>query len=62
MSVFDEAVAFKGYLVQEGLAVEVRRFVVETNVATSFMYLKEKIRMVFPTLQKHSDFRISWIG
>lgn len=44
----EEAVTFKAYLVQEGLPVEVRHFMVETNVATSFMYLKEKIHVVFP--------------
>lgn len=61
MSVGEEAVPFKGYLVQDGLPVEVRRFVVESNVATSFVYLKEKIRIVFPALQQYRDFRISWI-
>jgi len=51
-------VSFKVYLknIEEQ---EVRRFVIDKNVSTSFDYLLEKLRVVFPQIQG-SSFTVGW--
>jgi len=54
-------VSFKVFLKDQenGAENEVRRFVVDKDVSTSFPYLQEKLCAVFPQL-KNSIFSISW--
>lgn len=40
---------------------EIRRFTLESDVVRNFVYLKEKIRSVYPQLLRES-FNISYIG
>ncbi|KAI5742676.1 hypothetical protein M8J77_010013 [Diaphorina citri] len=53
-------VSFKAYLSTEGYNPEVRRFSLDQNVVTSFIYLKEKLRALFPTLARSQSFDIFW--
>lgn len=56
-------VNFKVYLLnqEDPDKQEIRRFGVDQDVVTNFLYLREKILNVFPTLRgKH--FTISWKG
>lgn len=56
-------VSFKAYLSKEGDAKpEVRRFSLDENVATSFIYLKEKLRSLFTPLVISPSFDIHWKG
>jgi len=61
-----ENVSFKVYLLpdpasQEGNEPnEVRRFVVDREVSTSFTYLQEKLVTVFPSLGADVQFSVSW--
>jgi len=56
-----ETVSFKVFLKDSESAAndEVRRFVLDRDVSTSFTYLQEKLRAVFPQL-KQKNFSISW--
>merc|ERR1712121_191436 len=56
-------VSYKVYLLDtkggEGSS-EVRRFVVDKDVSSSFPYLKEKLATVFPSLRPNVQFDVSW--
>uniref|UniRef100_A0A8D8PMB9 Sequestosome-1 n=1 Tax=Cacopsylla melanoneura TaxID=428564 RepID=A0A8D8PMB9_9HEMI len=55
-------VSFKAYLNKtsgDG-KVEVRRFSLDPDVATSFIYLKEKLRAIFPSVSLAQSFDIYW--
>merc|ERR1711936_1191759 len=54
-------VSFKVYLKDpsQGEETEVRRFVVEREVSTSLVYIKEKLVSVFPVLAEKL-FSVSW--
>merc|ERR1712007_220208 len=51
-----DSVSFKVVLKEQN---ELRRFVVDKDVSTSFSYLQEKLCLVFPQL-KQKIFSISW--
>jgi len=55
-------VSYKVFLVKgkEKIDTEVRRFVVDKAVSTSFTFLKEKVASVFPSLGPDAEFSISW--
>jgi len=54
--------SFKAYLVKEdSCSTEVRRFGVDADVATNFMYLREKLQTIFPDLRGKS-FIVTWKG
>ncbi|KAL1458458.1 hypothetical protein WDU94_008610 [Cyamophila willieti] len=55
-------VSFKAYLNKNGGdgKVEVRRFSLDPDVATSFIYLKEKLRAIFPPVSLSQSFDIYW--
>lgn len=55
-----ETVSFKVYLTaEEESSTEVRRFGVEPDAVTNFLYLREKLQTIFPSLRgKH--FTVSW--
>ena len=57
------SITIKAYLYNswEQDAVEIRRFTVEQDVATSYDYLVEKLHTVFPLL-KEAVFDIYWEG
>lgn len=57
------SITIKAYLYRswEQDPVEIRRFTVEQDVATSYDYLVGKLRAVFPTL-KEAVFDIYWEG
>lgn len=42
--------------------VEVRRFTVDQEVATSFTYLRQKLAQVFPSIQDDNNITVAWIG
>merc|ERR1712236_43171 len=54
-----ETVSYKVFLKDKENAEEVRRFVVDKDVSTSFTYLQEKLCTVFPQL-KQRIFSVSW--
>merc|ERR1711915_629300 len=54
-----ETVSYKVFLKDKENAEEVRRFVVDKDVSTSFTYLQEKLYTVFPQL-KQKIFSVSW--
>jgi len=54
-----ESVSFKVFLKDKEHAEEVRRFVVDKDVSTSFTYLQEKLCTVFPQL-KQKIFSVNW--
>merc|ERR1712126_234802 len=54
-----ETVSYKIFLKDKDNAEEVRRFVVDKDVSTSFTYLQEKLCAVFPQL-KQKIFSVSW--
>merc|ERR1712133_310244 len=54
-----ETVSYKIFLKDKENAEEVRRFVVDKDVSTSFTYLQEKLCAVFPQL-KQKIFSVSW--
>jgi len=54
-----ESVSFKVFLKDKENAEEVRRFVVDKDVSTSFTYLQEKLCAVFPQL-KQNIFSVNW--
>jgi len=54
-----ETVSYKVFLKDKANAEEVRRFVVDKDVSTSFTYLQEKLYTVFPQL-KQKIFSVSW--
>jgi hypothetical protein len=56
----EHTVSFKVFLQNEG-ANEVRRFGIDRDVVTSFNYLREKLRAVFPSLLGR-DFTVAWRG
>merc|ERR1711915_705884 len=58
----EDSVSYKAFLAMgpEKIDTEVRRFVVEKNVSTSFTYLKEKLASMFPSLGPRADFVVSW--
>lgn len=54
-------VSFKVYMSAEEGSKEVRRFGVEADAVTNFLYLREKLQTIFPSLRgKH--FTVSWKG
>lgn len=53
--------SFKVYLVNEEPWTEVRRFGVDADVATNFVYLREKLQTIFPDLRGKS-FTVTWKG
>ncbi|XP_073988647.1 uncharacterized protein isoform X5 [Rhodnius prolixus] len=55
----ENSVPFKVFLVQNDIETEIRRFSVSKDVVTSYVYLKQKLEMVFPSLREH-PFIISW--
>jgi len=57
----NDQVSFKVVLKDQknGAEPELRRFLVDKEVSSSFSYLKEKLRTVFPKL-KQNDFSVSW--
>ena len=57
------SITIKAYLYRswEQDPVEIRRFTVEQDVATSYDYLVGKLRAVFPTL-KEAVFDVYWEG
>lgn len=56
-----ESVSFKAYLKRDGQDVEVRRFGVESDAASSFIYLRSKIQAMFPSIQ-NDQFTVFWQG
>lgn len=54
----EHTVSFKVFLQNDGVN-EVRRFGIDRDVVTSFSYLREKLRTVFPSLQGR-DFTVAW--
>merc|ERR1712236_93137 len=54
-----ETVSYKVFLKDKENAEEVRRFVVDKDVSTSFTYLQEKLCTVFPQL-KQKIFSVNW--
>lgn len=54
-----DTVSFKGYL-KGTEEEEVRRFNVDKEVSSSFSYLQEKLRVVFPALRLKT-FTVSWV-
>jgi hypothetical protein len=56
----EHTVSFKVFLQNEG-ANEVRRFGIDRDVVSSFNYLREKLRVVFPSLHG-CDFTVAWRG
>merc|ERR1712098_259942 len=61
-AVMEDSVSYKAFLAKgpEKIDTEVRRFVVEKDVSTSFTYLKEKLASMFPSLGPRADFVVSW--
>jgi len=56
-----DGVSFKGFLKSSTPGEsEVRRFLVDKDVSSNFVYLQEKVATVYPTL-KHKLFNISWV-
>ena len=55
------AVSVKSYLNFEGENPEIRRFSIPQDVSTSYEYLVEKIRQVYPSLLR-KVFRLYWRG
>jgi len=55
-------VSYKVFLAngKEKTDTEVRRFVVDKEVSSSFTYLREKVASVFPSLRPAAEFSISW--
>lgn len=56
--------SFKVYLIHEDAdlnCTEVRRFGVDADVATNFLYLREKLQTIFPDLRGKS-FAVTWKG
>lgn len=56
----NDLVSFKVFL-KHGNDVEVRRFSVETDAVTNFIFLKEKLQSLFPIL-RDGDYKITWEG
>lgn len=42
--------------------VEIRRFTIDQEVATSYTYLRQKVTQTFPSLADDSDIVTAWIG
>ena len=55
----DTTVAYKVTLKEVNCDPEVRRFVVDRDVSTSYTYLYEKLATIFPTLRR-KDFKLTW--
>jgi len=55
--------SFKVYLVNEDpwTCTEVRRFGIDADVATNFIYLREKLQTIFPDL-RGKRFNVTWKG
>lgn len=55
--------SFKVYLVNEDpwTCTEVRRFGIDSDVATNFLYLREKLQTIFPDL-RGKIFTVTWKG
>lgn len=56
----NDLVNFKAFLKHKD-DVEVRRFSVETDAVTNFVFLKEKLQSLFPVLREN-DYKITWKG
>lgn len=54
---------FKAYLINQGSSKEeeIRRFTIDNDVVTSYVYLKERLQVVFPSLHG-KRFTITWKG
>lgn len=55
----NSGVNFKAHLNAPGEEVQVKRFFVDADAVTSFVFLKEKLKNVFPSLHG-TDFKITW--
>lgn len=55
--------SFKVYLTNDETAerTEVRRFGIDADVATNFVYLREKLQTIFPDL-RGKNFTVTWKG
>jgi len=51
----------KVYYIENKATKEIRKFTIETEVATNFEYLGAKIRRIFPSLLR-KDFEVFWKG
>lgn len=55
-------VSFKVYLAMvEGYTKEIRRFGIDLDVVTNFLYLREKLQNIFPSI-RGKRFTITWKG
>lgn len=54
---------FKAYLTNQGSTKEeeIRRFSIDSDVVTNYVYLKERLQVVFPSLHG-KRFTITWKG
>lgn len=59
----ENSVSFKVFLQKEGSSeqCEVRRFGIDRDVVSNVSYLRQKLQLVFPSLQS-SNFNIFWKG
>lgn len=55
------SISVKAYLESSGEATEIRRFELDSDVSTSFEYLRSKIASIFPALSAQG-FKIFWKG
>lgn len=56
----NDFVNFKVFL-RRGDDVEVRRFSIESDAVTNFIFLREKLQSLFPVLRE-ADFKVTWKG
>lgn len=56
----NDLVNFKVFFRRED-DVEVRRFSVEADAVTNFIFLREKLQSLFPVLRE-VDFKVTWKG
>lgn len=63
MDMTTNKLSFKVYLVNEDpwTCTEVRRFGIDADVATNFVYLREKLQNIFPDL-RGKRFNVTWKG
>jgi len=62
-----DSVSYKGYLTSSGTnqaisnePVEVRRFMVDKSAASSYDYLVEKVKLVFPSI-RNKLIKLTWV-
>lgn len=56
----NSVINFKVFLRNQG-AEEARRFAVDTDAVTSFLFVKGKLQSVFPLL-RDNDYKLTWKG